>query len=171
MRQNFGKKGISMRTFVRNQLLLNDGSGNRLPIQTGTFVTSAVNIIEQRRVSITVGLGSSTGAVGDAGGFTGVLLVQGTNELAQTNGGTGTQEAGQTNRPGTNGYTGAVYWQTIVSGTINITNATNALLLDYTDVGPAFIRVAFNVSATGSTATGTLGGSGTMKVFLTAKSL
>lgn len=157
------------RSTVRNQLFLNDGLGNKLAIGTGTFVTNAVNIDEHRRLSLTIGIGSATGAAGDVGGFTGVLLVQGTDELAQCNGATGTQEAGNLSRPGVNGFTGALFWQTIPSGTINITKATNQLLLSFSDVGVAFVRVALNVSATGPTATGTLGGSGTMSIFLTAK--
>ncbi len=157
---------------IRNQLQLNDGLGNKLPIQTGTWVSSAINIDEHRRVSITLGIGSATGAAGDTGGFTGTLTVQGTDELAQCNGATGTQEAGNTNRPGTNGFTGARFWTVLASGTFNVTAATASLLLQFTDVGVAFIRLAFNASTAGTPntgATGSLGGSGTMYAYLTAK--
>lgn len=158
------------RSSIRNQILLNDGLGNKLPIQTGTWVSSAINIDEHRRLSVTLGVQSATGAAGDAGGFTGILLVQGTDELAQNNGCTGTQEAGNTSRPGLNGFTGALWWQTIPSGTVAITNATNRLLLSFTDVGVGFVRLAFNVTATGTLAPGVgQGGSGTMQVYVTAK--
>lgn len=158
------------RSSIRNQILLNDGLGNKLPIQTGTWVSSAINIDEHRRLSVTLGVQSATGAAGDAGGFTGILLVQGTDELAQNNGCTGTQEAGNTSRPGLNGFTGALWWQTIPSGAVAITNATNRLLLSFTDVGVGFVRLAFNVTATGTLAPGVgQGGSGTMQVYVTAK--
>jgi len=161
------------RSTIHQQLFINDGLGNRLPIQTGTWVSQAINIDEQRRISITIGCESATGAAADMGGFTGTLLVQGTNELAQCNGATGTQEAGGTSRPGINGFTGARYWTTLASGSFNITNSSpcagNALLISFTDVGVSFIRLAFNQSATGTTATGTLGGSGTLNVYVTAK--
>lgn len=161
------------RMTVQNQLLLNDGLGNKLPIQTGTWVSGAINIEEQRRLSITIGVQSATGAAGDAGGFTGTLLVQGTDELANCGGATGTPEAGNNRRPGSNSQTGALFWQTIPSGTAAITSATSKLLLSFTDVGVNFVRVCFNATgwaaANGSTTTGCLGGSGTMQVFLTAK--
>lgn len=159
---------------IRQQLFINDGTGQKLAIATSTWVTNAVNIDEHRRLSLTIGVGSATGAAADIGGFTGTLLVQGTDELAQCYGQTGTQEAGNGSRPGTNGFTGARFWQTIPSGTVNITNTSgqpgNAILLSFTDVGVAFVRVAFNVSPTGPYANATACGSGTFNVFLTAKS-
>lgn len=155
---------------IHNQLMIQDGAGNHaIPFATGTWVTQWVNIEEHRRVNFTFGIGSATGAPGDVGGFTGSLAIQGTDELAQCNGGSGTQEAGNTSRPGLQGYTGARFAQTVPSGTYAVTNASNVFQMSLTDVGSAFIRVAFNVSATGPTATGTLGGSGTWNVFLTAK--
>lgn len=177
------------RSTIRNQLLIQDGLGNRLPmvpsgagiggfqngIQTGTWVSSAINVDEHRRVSITVGIGSATGAAGDSGGFTGTFSVQGTDELAQCNGATGTQEAGNTSRPGINGFSGARFWTILASGSTNITNATSSVLLQFTDVGAAFIRCVFNAGTTGAPTplnagvTGSLGGSGTMFVYLTAK--
>lgn len=158
------------RSPIRQELKLNDGLGNKLPIQTGTFATKAINVDEHRRLSLTIGVSSATGVIGaGGGGFTGILEVQGTDELAQCAGATGTQEAGDSSRPGVNGFTGAVFWQTIPSGTVAVTNATNKMLLQFNEVNCAFVRVVFNRSATGPTVTGTLGGSGTMSIFLTAK--
>lgn len=156
---------------IRNQLLIQDGTGNKLPIQTGCFVTSAVNIEDQNHLSFTIGIDSATGPAGaGGGGFTGTLLIQGTNELAQSNGYTGTPEAGNQRRPGTNGATGALYWRTIPSGSIAITNATNVLLLDFSAVGCAFIRCAFNYTQTGAfTPLSPIVGSGAMNIYLTAK--
>jgi hypothetical protein len=157
------------RSSIRNQLFINDGLGNKLPIQTGTWVSSAINIDEHRRLSFTIGIGSATGAVGDAGGFTGILQVQGTDEIAQSNGCTGTPEAGNTSRPGTNGFTGALYWQPIQSGTVAINNTMNRLQLSFSDVGVGFVRLAFNTTATGILGAAAAGGSGTWNVFMTAK--
>ena len=151
------------RSTIRNQLFLNDGFGHKLPISTGTWVTPAVNIDEHRRISVTLGIGSATGAVGDFGGFTGVLSVQGTNELAQCNGMTGTPEAGNTSRPGLNGFTGALYWVDLPGGQYNVDNTTKAVLLDVNELGVAFVRVVFNPGIPVAI------GSGTMNVFLTAK--
>lgn len=145
---------------LHQQLWLNNGAGFNLPIQTGTFVTAALNMEERRRLSLTIGI---------VGGFTGTLQVQGTDEIANASPATGTPWAGVYQQPGQNGYTGGLWWSAIPSGTVSITNATNQLLLSFTDIGPAFVRLAFNVSATGSTATGSLGGSGTMQIFCTAK--
>lgn len=156
------------RSTVHQQLLLNDGQGRKLPISTGTWVTNSVSVGEQRRLSLTIGMGSATGAIGDIGGFTGTLVVQGTNELPQMNGATGTQEAGNFARPGINGFTGARFWNTLASGTFNITNATQSLLIQFTDLGPAFIRVGFNLTSNNVPATTAIG-SGTMFVFITAK--
>jgi hypothetical protein len=156
------------RSTVRNQLLLNDGTGKKLPIQTGTWATNAVNIDEHRRLSLTIGITSATGAAGDTGGYTGTLVVQGTNELGQCNGATGTQEAGNTNRPGINGFTGARFWNTLASGTFNIDNTTQSLLIQFTDVGVAYVRVGFNLTTNNVPAT-TAVGSGTFHVYLTAK--
>lgn len=161
------------RSTIRNQLFINDGTGQKLPIATSTWVTQAINVDEHRRLSLSIGISSATGATPDHGGFTGVLLVQGTNELAQCNGNTGTQEAGNTSRPGVNGFTGATLWQTIPSGSIAINKGIaqpgNALLLTFDNTGPAFIRLAFNITATGASPNATNCGSGTWNVFLTAK--
>lgn len=157
------------RSPIRQQLFINDGTGQKLAIQTGTFVTNAVNVDEHRRVSLTIGITSATGAAADLGGFTGTLLVQGTDELAQCYGQTGTPEAGNGSRPGTNGFTGALFWNTIPSGSVAITTNMQSLLLSFTDVGPAFVRVAFNRSATGPLPNATGCASGTMAIFLTAK--
>lgn len=158
------------KTPVHNQLFLNDGTGKKLAIQTGIFNTSAVNMEYHRRLSLSVGFGSSTGVAGgqpwagDAGGgFTGLLVVQTTNELGQTNGFTGTQEAGNTNRPGTNGWTGAGLWNNVPSGTFSITNNTQSLQADFSDIGAGYVRVQFNPNIT------TAIGSGTIYLYLTAK--
>jgi len=157
------------RSTVRNQLFLNDGTGVKLPVSTGTFVTSAVNVDEHRRLSLTIGITGSTGP-SDSGGFTGTLVVQGTNELGQCNGATGTQEAGNTNRPGINGFTGARFWSNLASGSFNIDNTTKSLLIQFTDVGAAYVRVGFNVTSNNVPApVGSAVGSGTMHIYLTAK--
>lgn len=160
------------RSSFHSQLFINDGAGNNLPIQTGTFVTSAINMEERRRLSLTVGILQSTGyglGLGTPGGFTGTLSIQGTNEVSEALAPSGTPWAYAQSQPGTNGYTGAIFWNTLAGGAVNITNATNSLQIDFTDIGCAYVRVGFNVSATGSTATGTLGGSGTMYLFATSK--
>lgn len=158
------------RSTIHNQIFLNDGAGNKVPISTGTWISSAINVEEQRRLSITLGVTSATGAIGDIGGFTGVLQVQGTDELAQCNGATGTPESGNTSRPGVNGFSGALFWNTLPSGSFNITTGTQSLQIQFTDVGVAFIRLVFNQSATGTLQAGGVSlGSGTMRVFVTAK--
>lgn len=156
------------RSTVRSHLLINDGLGNKLPISTGTFVSQAVSIEEHRRVSFTIGIESATGAVGDAGGFTGILVIQGTNELGQRNGMTGTQEAGSLNKPGVNGFTGARYWNNLASGSFNIDSTTRSLLISFTDVGAAYVRVAFNITSNNVPMTTAIG-SGTMNIYLTGK--
>lgn len=159
------------RSTIKNEILINDGRGNKLPIGTSTWVSSWINVEEQRRLSITLGVTSATGAPGDIGGFSGILQIQGTDELGQCNGLTGTSEAGNTNRPGINGWTGARFYSVIPSGTINITSTTgqpgNALMLNFNDVSCGYIRLAFNQSATGALAGSA--GSGIMHVYLTAK--
>jgi hypothetical protein len=161
------------RSTINQQLHINDGGGLHIPIATGNFVTSAVNIEEHRRLSFTIGIQTSpTGSFGpgatQTGGFTGILLVQTTNEIPKCNGSTGTQQAGAGRQPGTNGYTGALYWTTVATAGIN--NNVTIAQIDITDVGASWVRVAFNqTTASGVTATGTLGGTGSMHVFLTAK--
>ena len=167
------------------QLLLNDGNGNFSPIGTGAFSTAAVNIQDQRRLSLTIGMGGSVptnstvpgplGYTGSnptgtlAGGFTGVLLIQTTNELGQSAGWTGTAAAGSPQQPGVNGWTGARFWNTISpSGTVNITNATTQLQIDFTDIGAAWLRVVFNQPNPVNIQTGA-GGSGTMQLYMNAK--
>lgn len=158
------------------QVLLNDGNGNRLPIQTGTWISPAYDILEARRLSLTIAVNGSTGVPG--GGFSGALLVQGTNELPQMSidkvgSGAGVAWAAAGPQPGANAYTGALYWNTIPSGTIAIgpiLNSGNSMEVDFTDVCPRFIRLAFNQSATGSIPVAGAGGSGTMYVTLTTKS-
>lgn len=152
---------------IRSQFFINDGTGQPLPIQTGTFVTRAISVDEHRRLSLTIGIGSSTGAVADVGGFTGILQVQGTDEMANAPGATGTPWAAAFPQPGNNGYTGALFWNTIPSGSIAITNATNSMLVSLTDVNCAFVRLAFNRSATGALPNSAA--SGTMYVYLTGK--
>ena len=157
------------RSTVRNQILLNDGLGNGLPIQTGTWISRAINIDEHRRLSITLGIGSATGAAGDLGGFTGQLFVQGTDELAQCNGATGTPEAGGTSRPGINSATGGRYWNTLASGIFNINNTTSSIQIQFTDGGVAFVRLAFNATGWYQAGPAVSWGSGTMNVYVTAK--
>lgn len=158
------------RATIRNQFFLNDGAGNRVPIATGSWVTSAVCVDEARRLSLTVGITSATGAVGDVGGYTGTLLVQGTDELAQQYGITGYAEAGYQSRPGIPNGTGAArFWNTIPSGTFPVNQATQQFALSFTDVGFAFIRLAFNMSGTGAMPSSSGCGSGVWNVYMTAK--
>lgn len=156
------------RSTIHNELFLNDGTGIHLPIATGTFITRAINVDEHRRLSLTIGMLSSATGADLMGGFTGTLLIQGTDEIGRCNGVTGTPQAGAGSQPGQNGFTGALFWQTIPSGSIAINNATNKLLLSFTDVGVAYVRVALNISASG-TALPNSAASGAMKLFLTAK--
>jgi hypothetical protein len=140
------------------------------PIQTGTFVTKAIDIEFIRRLSVTVAVQGTTGLIG--GGFSGTLVVQGTDEIPGNYGGTGTPWACGLRQPATNGQTGALYWTPVPSGTISIgpvLNSGNYMQFQMNDVNHRFVRVAFNTTATGSSATGTLGGSGTMVIFMTGK--
>ena len=161
------------RSSIRNQLKLTDGLGNPVNVATTTWVTQWINVDEHRRVSFTIGIQGSTGATPDYGGYTGTLLVQGTNELGQNNGATGTQECGNTNRPGINGFTGARFYATIPSGSIAVNNQFgspgNAVLLTFENVGPSYIRLAFNQSPTGPLTNFANCGSGLWNIYLTAK--
>lgn len=164
-----------MKSVVFGQILLpgvSTGPGIvQLPIQTGTWISRAYNIEDQRRVSVTLGIQSATGAPGDVGGFTGTFQFQGTDELPGSWGATGTPWWSAGPQPGFNGYTGALFWNTLPSGSFNITNATNSQLMTITEVSTRWVRFVFNQSATGTTATGTLGGSGTMNVYFTSKGI
>lgn len=165
------------KTSANNQLSLNDGAGGQLPIQTGTWVTKAIDMMEQRRLSITLGVQGSTASgtvVPGSGGFTGILSVQGTDEIANCMGSTGTQQAGAGAQPGQNGFTGALYWNNIQSGTIGITPSTTSIQLIFNDFGPRWVRVVFNSTTAGvysaSNVPSGAGGTGTMQLFYTSKS-
>ena len=132
------------------QLLSNDGYNNA--IATGTFTTQALNMEERRRLSVTVNFG---------GGYTGTLLVQGTDEITRQSGTSSNPFSGP--QPGTCQATGALYWNTIPSGTCLVTNSTQSVLLSFTDVGPAFVRLVFNNGIVAPI------GSGTISVFVTGK--
>jgi hypothetical protein len=152
------------RSTIRNQIYLDS---SQQPIQTGTWFGPPINIDEHRRVNLTVAVGSSTGANSDCGGFTGTLIVQGTDELATHNGVSGQPYYGVRSPSG-------IGWQTIPSGTFAVTKATQVFSLSFTDVGFAYIRPCFNVTggvtgALAPSATGCLGGSGTMNIWLTGK--
>lgn len=153
---------------IHNQILLNDGAGNKLAIQTGTWISPAINIDDHRRLSFTIGVGSATGAAGDTGGFTGTLQVQGTNELGNAAGATGSPWAFAGQQPGVNGSTGGLFWQNLASGTTTLTSSTTAILLSFTDVGPSWVRIGFNLDSN-SNRIATAIGSGTMYVWVTAK--
>jgi hypothetical protein len=160
-----------------DQVFLSDGKGGQLPIQTGTWISKSFDVKERRRLSMTVGVQGSTASgtiVQNGGGFTGTLLVQGTNEIGNCNGYTGTPNAGVPQVPGQNGQTGALFWNTLAGGTINITTATTSLLIDFTDLGCAYIRFAFNIASSGNAVVAGnvpsgAGGTGTMFVTYTAK--
>jgi hypothetical protein len=172
------------RSTIRNQIFLDSagqGTGNYQypsPIQTGTWIGPPINIDEHRRVSITVAITQATGvqtgtAYADCGGYTGTLVIQGTDELAQGNFASGSPYYGA-RTPGV-GPSGGIAWQTIPSGTYAVTKASQVFSLNFTDVGFAYIRPAFNVTGgvTGvfaPSATGCLGGSGTWNVWVTGKS-
>jgi hypothetical protein len=161
------------RSTIRNQLkmmgswLLDpipgapSGTSTRVAFATGTWFSPWVNIDEQRRLNVTIGIGSATGAVGDIGGMTGVLVVQGTDEIANCYGGTGTPDAGMGSRPGQNGYTGALFSQQLQTARVN--NTTTSIGITFTDIGTAFVRLAFNPGIP------TAIGSGSMFVHLTGK--
>jgi|ERR1041385_1583799 hypothetical protein len=156
------------RSTIRNQLYLDS---NQSPIATGNWIGPPINVDEHRRVNLTFGIGSATGAANDCGGFTGTLTIQGTDELTNGNFPSGAPYAGS-RTPG--GPSGANYWQTIPSGTFAVTKATQVFSMSFTDVGFAYIRPCFNATGgmTGPyspAATGCLGGSGTWNVYLTAK--
>jgi hypothetical protein len=141
------------------------------PIATGNWIGPPVNIEEHRRINITCGILPATGAANDCGGYTGNLVVQGTDEIVNGNFPSGAPYAGM-RTPG--GPSGGVCWQTIPSGTFAVTKATQVFSLSFTDVGFSFIRVAFNATGGGTgpfspAATGCLGGSGLWNVSLTAK--
>lgn len=132
------------------------GSDPSVPIATGSWTTKALDIEERRRVNFTINFG---------GGHTGTLLIQGTDEISQCNGCPGNPGAGS--QPGTNGLTGALYWNTVPSGTVLITNSTQSIMISLVDVGPAFIRLAYNAQ---SVAVPSLAvGSGVISAFYTAK--
>lgn len=152
------------RTTTNDQLFLNDGTGKLSPIATGIYQSKAIDMSERRRLSITAGFN---------GGFTGTLLVEGTDELGNCAMGgaesilraTGASIAwaGAGAQPGQNGMSGAKYWNALPSGTVNITNATNSVLVTLNDVNCRWIRVNFNKGVTVAI------GSGTIELFVTAK--
>ena len=151
------------------QVFLNDGKGNSVQIQTGTWVSKAYDMSEKRRFSVTIGITGATGTTANGvgvaftGGFTGTLYIQGTDEIQECTGYTGTPQAGAGPQPGKNGVTGALFWTTVPSGAIAITNSTTAQIVSLTDVGPHFLRLAFNPGVA------TAIGSGTMNIFVTGK--
>jgi hypothetical protein len=139
---------------LHKQLLSNDGYAN--PIATGTFTTQAINMEERRRLSLTLNFG---------GGHTGILLIQGTDETAGCQGTPNRQLVGP--QPGTNGSTGALYWNTIPSGIMNVTNSTTSVLLSFTDVGTSWVRLNYNGNSVSIPSLAV--GSGTISVFVTGK--
>lgn len=154
------------RSTINDQLFLNDGRGRAVAIATGTFHTKAIDMSERRRLSVTANF---------AGGFTGIFLVQGTDEVGNCSLGADVLAAtgacvawvGAGQQPGQNGYSGAKYWNTIPSGALAITNATNSVLLSFTEVSSRWIRLVFNDGIT--TAIGSAVGSGSIELFITAK--
>jgi hypothetical protein len=151
------------RSTIRNQIYLDS---NQQPIQTGTWFGPPINIDEHRRVNFTVAIGSTTGAANDAGGFTGTLVIQGTDELFTNNGVSGQPYYGMRAPSG-------VGWQTIPSGTFAVTKATQVFSLSFTDVGFSTIRPVFNMTGGVTGAYAPIGtgscGSGTWNMWLTAK--
>ena len=161
----------------KGQIQLNDGLGNPLPIQTGTWVSKAYDMDEQRRLSVTLGVWGSTASgtlTQTGGGFTGLFIVQGTDELGQCMGFTGTPQMAAGQQPGQNGSTGALFWQNVQSGTIGITPTTTSLFLQFTDFGFHWCRFVFNANTNGTYVAGNspsgAGGTGTMLVYFTSKS-
>lgn len=151
------------RTTTNDKLLLNDGRGNLSEIGTGIFQTKAIDMSERRRLSITAGFG---------GGFTGTLLVEGTDELGNCSiagggilaaTGASIAMAGAGAQPGVNGMSGAKYWSTIPSGTIAVTNSTQGFIVQFNDVNCRWLRLNFNKNVV------TAIGSGTIELFVTAK--
>jgi hypothetical protein len=146
------------RTTTNDKLLLNDGRGNLSDIATGIFQTKAIDMSERRRLSLTASFG---------GGFTGTLLIEGTDELGNCSvavgTGAGVAMAGAGAQPGINGVSGAKYWTALPSGTVLVTNSTTSLQTQLNDVNCRWIRVSFNKGVT------TAIGSGTIELFITAK--
>ena len=146
------------RTTTNDKLLLNDGRGNLSDIATGIFATKAVDMSERRRLSLTAGFG---------GGYTGTLLIEGTDELGSCSvaqgTGAGVPMAGAGSQPGTNGVTGAKYWTALPSGTINITNSTTNLQVQLNDLNCRWVRISFNKNVAAGI------GSGVIELFITAK--
>jgi hypothetical protein len=146
---------------IHDQVLLDvatgaSGTQGPYPIATATFQSKAINLEEFRRLSVTVNFGGS---------HTGIFQVQGTDELGSAYGTPNNMGAGP--QPGQNAQTGALYWNVIPSGTALVTNATQSMLLSFTDVGPSWIRFIYNqnTSAVPSAAVG----SGTISLFFTGK--
>lgn len=173
------KLGIATATWVTQAVNIDEH--RRLSITVGFQAATGASLMplgQDQNFSGTYGamaggqggiVGGNAGyATGPLSGFTGVLQVQTTNELGYVNGGTGTQQAGAGAQPGFNGWTGGLYWQTVQSGTVNVTNSTNVIQIDLTDVGAKWVRVAFNVAS--GVPSGSVG-SGTAHVFLTAKAI
>ncbi len=155
------------RTTTNDQLLLNDGRGRLSPIATGVFQTKAIDMSERSRLSI-----SGT----FAGGFTGFLRVEGTDEtgtcaidgnaiLLPT--GASIAWAGAGSQPGTNGMSGAKYWSTIPSGVIAVNNTTNKFIVQFNDINSRWIRLNFNSGI--ANAIGSAVGTGAIELFITAK--
>lgn len=152
------------RATTNDQLFINDGLGQLLPIATGIFQTKAVDMSERRRLSLTANFSS---------GYTGTLLIEGTDEIGNCEmGGKGgivlatgasIAWAGAGPQPGNNGMSGAKYWLPIPSGTVAITNTTGVIQVMVNDVNCRWIRLNFNKGVVAAI------GSGPIELFITAK--
>jgi hypothetical protein len=148
-------------TTLRSQITLDSptgasGTSAPYPIATATFQSRAILMEDRKRLSVTINF---------AGGHTGILQVQGTDELGNCNGTANNPNVGM--QPGSNTQTGALFWSQIPSGIVNVTNSTQTVLLSLTEVGTAWIRLAYNAATTSIPSLAV--GSGTISAFITAK--
>lgn len=150
------------RSTTNDQLFLNDGTGQALPIATGVWQTKAIDMQERRRLSVTANF---------LGGFTGIFAVQGTDELnncaIQYGTGPSVAWAGAGTQPGQNGFTGALCWSNLLPGVVSVTNSTTIVRIDLSEVNTRWIRFVFNPGIT--TAIGSAVGTGAVQLFFTAK--
>lgn len=156
------------RATTNSQLFLNDGTGKHIAVATSTWKTKAIDMSETRRLSVTAAF---------QGGFTGTLVVEGTDEPGECSvGGVGNVSiptgnavdiAGAGVQPGKNGVSGALYWTPVQSGTVSVTNSTQLVQIGMNDVNHRWIRITFN-KGLGLAAVGSAVGSG-VQLFITCK--
>ena len=156
---------MSQGPIVSEKLFINDGFGNPQAIATGIWQTKGFELKENTLVSATINFNT---------GWTGILLVEGTNEpglcICRLGTGPSVAWAGAAPQPGdlNSSYTGAQFWTTVQGGSFNVTNNTNTLLINLPDVGCRWIRFNFNKGV--AAAIGSAVSTGSVSLYLTAKS-